>query len=55
MHFNAPWHAQGLHWIANLIETAARFLERTAHEAATDCSGPNSVEEVRLRVHLRGL
>ncbi|MFZ3322742.1 MAG: hypothetical protein WA190_10250 [Usitatibacter sp.] len=55
MHFEAPWHAQGLRWIASLLESAAALLERSAHEVRDECTGPNCVEKVRLRAHLRGL
>ena len=55
MHFEATWHAQGLRWIASLLESAASHLESTAHESKDECIGPNSVESVRLRAHLRGL
>jgi hypothetical protein len=51
---NAAWHAQGLRWIASLLETAAARIE-TAHETQDDCDGPNCVERIRLRAHLRGL
>lgn len=55
MHYDTAWHAQGLRWIASILESAAAYLERTSREAKEDCLGPNRVEEVRLRVHLRGL
>jgi ketosteroid isomerase-like protein len=55
MHFHASWHAQGLRWIADLFESAARFLERTAHEGKEEIVEANCVEKVRLRAHLRGL
>lgn len=55
MHFEAAWHAQGLRWIAGLLESAASLLERTAHEATDACTDASCVDEVRLRAHLRGL
>jgi len=55
MRFDATWHAQGLRWIASVLESAATRLEAAAHESQAGCEGPNCVEEVRLRAHLRGL
>ena len=55
MHFEAAWHAQGLRWIAGLLEAVATNLERTAHETKDECVDPTCVDEVRLRAHLRGL
>jgi hypothetical protein len=55
MHFDAQWYAQGLRWIASLVETAAARIESNMHEAQAECPGPNCVEETRLRAHLRGL
>ncbi len=55
MHFDAMWYAQGLRWIASLVESAAARIESRMHEAQNGCTGPNCVEEVRLRAHLRGL
>ena len=54
MHFNAPWHAEGLRWIAGLFESAADLLETTSHETDAGSDAGNSVEEIRLRAHLRG-
>ena len=54
MYPQTAWHAEGLRWIASLLEDAAQALERNnAHEALPDAEA-NSVEESRLRVHLRG-
>jgi len=55
MHFDTQWYAQGLRWIANLVETAAARIESNLHETRDDCTGPNCVEKTRLRAHLRGL
>ena len=55
MHFHANWYAEGLRWIAGLMQSAATRLEENVHEAREDCAGPDCVEEIRLRVHLRGL
>ena len=54
MHYDARWHAQGLRWIASLLESAAAYLESTVHESHEHCTPPNCVEQVRLRAHLRG-
>ena len=54
MHFQAAWHAQGLRWIASILEGAAEFLERDEPEPL-QCEEPQQcVAETRLRVHLRG-
>ena len=55
MRFEAAWHAEGLRWIASILEDAAEFLEREAPERLNreDCS--DDVAQTRLRVHLRGL
>ncbi|HEY2627564.1 MAG TPA: hypothetical protein VGI57_00480 [Usitatibacter sp.] len=52
---NTRWHAEGLKWLASLLQTAAAYLERTTHEVKDEYSSPNCVEQVRLRAHLRGL
>ena len=49
------WHAQGLRWLAGLLESAAAYLESNVHEVTGDSAAPNCVERVRLRAHLRGL
>lgn len=54
MHFEAAWHAQGLRWIAAVLQDVAGFLERSGHEPAVTGREPDSVETTRLRVHLRG-
>jgi hypothetical protein len=54
VHFDAAWHAQGLRWIASVLEDVAGFLERTGHEPALPRPEPECVESTRLRVHLRG-
>jgi len=53
MHFEAAWHAEGLRWIATVLEDVADFLERPDHETAP-CHEPDCVGEARLRAHLRG-
>ena len=55
MHFEATWHAQGLRWIASLLESTAEALETPAPEAMPSCNPEQSIEETRLRQHLRGL
>jgi hypothetical protein len=55
MHFEASWHAQGLRWIASLLEGLAEFLERPQAEPAAAHRTPDCVEQTRLRAHLRGL
>jgi hypothetical protein len=55
MTYDGRWHAQGLRWVAGLLESAAEYLESTVHEAGDDAAALNCVEEVRLRAHLRGL
>jgi hypothetical protein len=55
MHFEPAWHAQGLRWIASLLETTADALERPTHESLPANDPEESIEEARLRVHLRGL
>ena len=47
------WHAEGLRWIAGVLEDVAEYLERPDHEA-TPCEEPDCVGQTRLRVHLRG-
>jgi hypothetical protein len=54
MHFEAAWHAQGLRWIAAVLQDVAGFLERTGHEPAAPGHEPDIVEKARLRAHLRG-
>ena len=57
MHFEAAWHAEGLRWIASLLESTADALETPSHEAMPG-PGPDpeqAIEETRLRQHLRGL
>ncbi|HEX3061556.1 MAG TPA: hypothetical protein VHP55_02765 [Usitatibacter sp.] len=54
MHFEAAWHADGLRWIATILEDIADYLERPDHEAAASSHEHPGVEEARLRVHLRG-
>jgi len=49
------WHAEGLRWLASLLESMAARLEAEEREALQDCSGPGCVEKIRLRAHLRGL
>ncbi len=55
MSYVARWHADGLRWIAGLLESAAIYLDSTVHETTEDHASLNCVEEVRLRAHLRGL
>jgi len=56
MHFEASWHAQGLRWIASLLESLAEMLERPDVETPAAHRAPDyGVEQTRLRVHLRGL
>jgi hypothetical protein len=55
MTYEVRWHAQGLRWLAGLLDSAATYLESNVHEVKYDCAAPNHVEEVRLRAHLRGL
>ena len=51
----STWHAEGLRWIASILEDAAAALERNApHEALPSSDPASSVEESRVRVHLRG-
>ena len=54
MHFEAAWHAQGLRWIATVLEDVAVFLERTDHEPVAPQGEADPIEQARLRVHLRG-
>lgn len=56
MHFEATWHAQGLRWIASLLESTAEVLEQTAaaERLPANDSG-DRVDEIRLRARLRGL
>ncbi|HUL55451.1 MAG TPA: hypothetical protein VLT60_00540 [Usitatibacter sp.] len=51
----AQWHAEGLRWIASLLESMARRLEAGQAEPLGDCDRPDCVEKTRLRAHLRGL
>jgi hypothetical protein len=53
MHFEPTWHAEGLRWIASVLEDAAEFLERESPEPGPSNEPPHSVEQTRLRVHLR--
>lgn len=53
MHFEAAWHAQGLRWIAAVLEGLAAFLERKGHEPVAP-QGDDWIEQARLRAHLRG-
>jgi hypothetical protein len=56
MHFEASWHAQGLRWIASLLERLAEVLERNPVEPSAAHRAPDyCVEQTRLRVHIRGL
>jgi len=55
MHFEASWNAQGLRWVASLLERLAEFLERPAVEPATPSNASERIEQTRLRVHVRGL
>ena len=55
MHFEPAWHAQGLRWIASLLESAAEALERAPGEPVPANDPDHCIEEVRLRAHLRGL
>ena len=54
MHFEAAWHAQGLRWIATVLEDVAAFLERTGHEPVAPQGEADWIEQARLRAHLRG-
>ena len=53
MYNETAWHAEGLRWIADVLEDVADFLERSDHET-TPCREPDCVGETRLRAHLRG-
>ncbi len=54
MHFEAAWHAEGLRWIASVLEDAAEFLETTGAEPLPRDDPHDTVDQARLRVHLRG-
>ncbi|HST01909.1 MAG TPA: hypothetical protein VLJ84_09625 [Usitatibacter sp.] len=53
MYNETAWHAEGLRWIADVLEDLADFLERSGHET-TPCSEADRVSEARLRAYLRG-
>ena len=55
MHFEAVWHAQGLRWMASILESTADALESAAHDAMPAHDPERDIEEMRLRQHLRGL
>ncbi len=63
MNFNAPWHAEGLRWIASLFNGAADYLDRpatrqpTALQQAAPWPQDDQIDAVRLRMrtHMRGL
>ncbi|HXF79245.1 MAG TPA: hypothetical protein VN598_10315 [Usitatibacter sp.] len=54
MYPETAWHAEGLRWIANVLEDVAQFLERPDHEPAAPCHEADCVRDTRLRAHLRG-
>jgi len=51
----AQWHAEGLRWLAGLLESIAARIEAAEHDALGDCARPDCVQKARLRAHLRGL
>ncbi|HSS27340.1 MAG TPA: hypothetical protein VLJ84_13240 [Usitatibacter sp.] len=53
MYSISAWHAEGLRWIADVLEDVADFLERPGHETPP-CAEADRVSEARLRAHLRG-
>jgi hypothetical protein len=60
--YEASWHADGLRWIGSLFYAAANFLDRAPRETPPQPHGPappqsaeDCIDEVRFRVHMRGL
>jgi hypothetical protein len=54
MYNETAWHAEGLRWIAAVLEGVARFLKRPGHEAGATQELHECVDAARLRAHLRG-
>lgn len=50
----SAWHAEGLRWIAGILQDAAAFLEREPAEELPPEEPQHCVAQTRLRVHLRG-